>query len=557
MKNFKKQIKLLTISLFFLLPAIIPSLAYGAAYTYAGAWSPTYGDGIAIDSSGNLFIVAKSISQIYKLDSNGNVLATWGSNGNGDGQFSEPSDIAVDSSGNFYVADNWNHRIQKFDSNGNFITKWGSNGNGDGQFSYPAAIAIDPLSNNVYVDDGGNNRIQKFDSNGNYLSKWSVAVIDLDYLSAIAADSAGNIYVAISGVNLSIQKFDSNGNFLTSWGSTGSGDGQFYTLVNLATDHLGNVYTSDYNNRIQKFDSNGNFLTKWGDYGSGNGQFNWPQAIAVSPTYQVYVYDYFNERFQKFVDSTLPTDPTSISSTSHTVNTASADNTVDIAWSGASDDTGGSGLAGFSYEWSQAATTLPDNTRDIAGTISSTTSSALAEGSNYFHLRTADNAGNWTSTVHLGPFIINTTGPKTYAKSTTAKKGKKAKLKWKAEDTIDTTANVTIKIQKKIKSKALVKKKAKYLKLYKALKKKAKKAKGKKRRTYLSNASKYLKLYKKTKVYIYQVLKNAKYGTTSINTWKTYIWNAKKPGKYEFLVYAKDGVGNEQQNVAKGKIIVK
>ena len=37
-----------------------------------------------------------------------------------------PHGIAIDSSGNVYVADYGNNRIQKFTSNGNFITKWGS-----------------------------------------------------------------------------------------------------------------------------------------------------------------------------------------------------------------------------------------------------------------------------------------------------------------------------------------------------------------------------------------------------------------------------------------------
>ena len=42
----------------------------------------------------------------------------WGTNGNGDGQFIYPTGVAVDSSGNVYVADTGNHRIQKFKSNG-------------------------------------------------------------------------------------------------------------------------------------------------------------------------------------------------------------------------------------------------------------------------------------------------------------------------------------------------------------------------------------------------------------------------------------------------------
>jgi tripartite motif-containing protein 71 len=127
----------------------------------------------------------------------------WGSSGSGDGQFSNPSGIAIDSSGNVYVADSNNDRVQKFDSNGFFIKKWGSSGSGDGQFSNPSGIAIDS-SGNVYVADSGNKRIQKFNSDGNIIITWGIAgKVSGQFLNPIniAADSFGHLYVVDEGNN--------------------------------------------------------------------------------------------------------------------------------------------------------------------------------------------------------------------------------------------------------------------------------------------------------------------------------------------------------------------
>jgi sugar lactone lactonase YvrE len=233
--------------------------------------------------------------------------AQWGSPGSGSGQFNQPHGVAVDSSGNVYVADYGNSRIQKFDSSGGYLTKWGGQGSGNGQFNYPSSVATDS-SGNVYVADSENHRIQKFDSNGGYLTKWGTRGNSSgQFITAmsVAVDSSGNVYVADWG-NHRIQKFDSNGRFLTQWGSPGSGNGQFNYPYGVAVDRSGNVYVTQYqNHRVQKFDSSGGYLTQWGSYGSGNGQFNQPIGMAVDSSGNVYISDRDNHRVQKFAQGNL------------------------------------------------------------------------------------------------------------------------------------------------------------------------------------------------------------------------------------------------------------
>ena len=117
------------------------------------------------------------------------------------------------------------------------------------------------------------------------------------------------------------------------------------------------------------------------------------------------------------LDKTNPTDPTDVASTSHEVNTPSNETTIDIAWTaagaalGATD--GGSGVDGYSYDFTEGTTDVPDAIKDAEETSTGTISTSLDDGSWYFHLRTQDNAGNWTSTVHKGPFVIDATTPDT------------------------------------------------------------------------------------------------------------------------------------------------
>ncbi len=259
---------------------------------------------VAIDSSGNVYVVDNGNNRIQKFDTNGIFLTTWGSLGSNDAQFNQPISVEIDSSGNVYVVDFSNHRIQKFDANGTFLTTWGSLGSGDGQFNGPHGLEVDS-SGNVYVTDQNNNRIQKFDANGTFLTTWGSNGSgdgQFDTPRGVVVDSSGNVYVADTDNNR-IQKFDANGTFLTTWGSLGSGDGQFNFPKTMAFDSSGNVYVTDQNNnRIQKFDGNGTFLTKLDYNGSGDGQLAGPQSVEVDSSGNVYVADTNNHRIQVFGD---------------------------------------------------------------------------------------------------------------------------------------------------------------------------------------------------------------------------------------------------------------
>ena len=262
-----------------------------------------YPCGLAFGAPNWIYVANTGINTMKGWGTDGGIGDTlWGGEGSGDGKFYNNLGVAVDSSGNVYVADEENHRIQKFTDNGGFVAKWGSFGSADGQLAKPQDVAVDP-SGNVYVAEKDNDRIQKFTSTGTPVTKWGSSGSGEGEFSGpagVAVDASGNVYVA-DRQNHRIQKFTSTGTFVTEWGSSGSGNGEFSAPNGVAADASGNVYVADLgNSRIQKFTSTGTFLTTWGSSGTGDGQFSGPNDVDVDTSGHVYVADTNNHRIQKF-----------------------------------------------------------------------------------------------------------------------------------------------------------------------------------------------------------------------------------------------------------------
>ena len=93
-----------------------------------------------------------------------------------DGRFRQVTDVAWDSDDNGYISDGYiNSRVAKVDKNGNWLSSFGTPGNGPGEFNTPHSIALD-AQNRVYVADRGNRRIQVFDTQGRFIREIHINV---------------------------------------------------------------------------------------------------------------------------------------------------------------------------------------------------------------------------------------------------------------------------------------------------------------------------------------------------------------------------------------------
>ena len=221
---------------------------------------------------------------IMKLGEEGEeYISTFGSHGEGKGQFIWPTGIALDKDTNVYVTDEWLNRITKYDRDGEYITHWGAQGSGDGDVDRPSGIAIGK-DETLYIVDSRNNRVQKFGLDGKFLGKFGSAgsadgQFNLPW--GMCLDSDDNIFVA-DWRNDRVQSFTSDGKWLASFGTPGTGGdcynarvkggitsshapvGRLNRPTGVCVDQDGDIYIADWlNNRVQVLTPDGRFITEF------------------------------------------------------------------------------------------------------------------------------------------------------------------------------------------------------------------------------------------------------------------------------------------------------
>ncbi|AMP15681.1 hypothetical protein [Collimonas pratensis] len=224
----------------------------GAVTTLAPTGQAASWEGIAVDSNGNIFGDGSSGllsmqpatwgSSINELSTAG-IVKSFAANWNITTNFNAISigGLAIDSSGNIYLADGPNNRVVKFTANGimSILAGNGSSGNSDGTgtaatLNNPLDLAID-TSGNLYFTDSSSNpqksTIRKITANGTVSTVATLGVLG----TAIAVSPSGNIYTADGYAN--IVRLDPKGNVTTF--STGISSGFITSMV---ADSSGNLF---------------------------------------------------------------------------------------------------------------------------------------------------------------------------------------------------------------------------------------------------------------------------------------------------------------------------
>jgi len=337
--------------------------------------------GIAIDSSGNLFVSDLTYNTIRKLSLNAGTytVSTLVTQSQG---LNQPIGIVVDSSGNLFIADSLNMVIRKVTPAGvlsTFAGTLGHLGGTDGtganaSFGAPVGLAIDS-SNNIYVVDNAASTLRLitpsaivttiggfYGSPGIIDGALSSNASQFNHPNAITCDSSNNLYI-VDG---------SSGNYVRK-----------ISQLNITNGVVtGTISTLAGNSSAGSADGTGSSAT-----------FSNAEGIAVDATGNIYVSNTGSSTIRKGTLAPINASPTIISNPSNVTGSLGFTVTLSVTVSGTSP---------FSYQW--YFNSLPiSNSTTITGATTSTLSlsnfSALQSGQ--YYVVVTNPYGSATSTIAI------------------------------------------------------------------------------------------------------------------------------------------------------------
>ena len=245
--------------------------------------------GLALDSSGNLYIGDRGNNTVRKVTPAG-VISTVAGNGTGgysgdngpatSAELNAPYGVIIDASDNLYIAEYSGQRVRKVTHAGTITTIAGNGTAGYSGDDGPAAsatlngpldVAID-LSGNLYIADAQNSRVRMVNPSGTIMTvvgnggspgngDGGPAISASVTPYGVAVDASGFLYIADTSYQ-SIRRVDQFGTISTVAGGNGQAyggdagpafDAELNTPTKVSVDAEGNYYIADLNNiRIRK-----------------------------------------------------------------------------------------------------------------------------------------------------------------------------------------------------------------------------------------------------------------------------------------------------------------
>jgi iron(III) transport system ATP-binding protein len=205
-------------------------------------------EGIWELTDGRVAVADTHYHRVVIFHEDGAVDRTFGTQGNGPGQFVFPVSIAQDPKGFLYVGEYGDkQRVQKFTMDGEYVTQFGEHGAGDGQFQRPSGMAWH--NEEIFVVDAFNNRIQVFSDDGKFLRVFRLPdkSAPLEYPYDLRVTGAGLVYVIENKTaRLTVMRLD--GQVVGRYGESGRGLHQFYQPWDLTVLTDGRILIADTGN---------------------------------------------------------------------------------------------------------------------------------------------------------------------------------------------------------------------------------------------------------------------------------------------------------------------
>ena len=227
-----------------------------------GSFITSWGEGlfspnphaIYIAPNDNIWIVDTNFHIATEHEPDGTLIRTlgrklWPSNTFAGIPFNMPSGLAIAPNGDLFVSDGYGgHRVQKFSPEGDLLQSWGRQGDSPGQFALLHNVEVDKNSR-VYICDRENDRIQVFDDQGGFIKEWTDFQMPGDLW--IVDDI---MYVGEQGGGGAVGIWTLEGELITRWrGSEGPTKGLMEGAHGICVDSQGSIYVAELSGRVQKF----------------------------------------------------------------------------------------------------------------------------------------------------------------------------------------------------------------------------------------------------------------------------------------------------------------